>query len=142
MTNTLKAPDWMDRCDDCGWPLLEDRSAGCHEFDCSFRPQHGSEEYKRWKAGQSLTFEERKQSRNYIRRLETRISNLESSDQTRQQDSKTTIERITDSQREETEERRNELDRVSDDSRLCAKCGRPTGGVLCICTLDSALRRQ
>ena len=78
MIDILKEPDWMARCDDCGWPYAEDRSKGCAEFDCSFRPQHGGEEYKRWKAGQSLTFTERKLSRAYIRQLETRIRNLES----------------------------------------------------------------
>lgn len=73
MSNELKAPEWMDRCDDCGWPYAEDRSKGCAAFDCSFRPQHGSADYKRWKAGQSLTFTERKLTRDYIRRLETRV---------------------------------------------------------------------
>lgn len=65
MTDELKAPNWLNRCDTCGWPLEEDRSAGCHEFDCSQRP------LPKW--GQSLTAAERQLTRDYIRRLETRL---------------------------------------------------------------------
>ena len=57
---------WLARCDVCGWPLADDRSNGCAEFDCSMRPQP---------AGYGLNHAERLAARAEIRRLETALRN-------------------------------------------------------------------
>lgn len=55
---------WLARCDVCGWPIAEDRSQGCGEFDCSMRPQPN---------GYGLNHSERLAARAEIRRLETAL---------------------------------------------------------------------
>ena len=65
MSEELKEPEWLGRCDTCGWPIHQNRASGCHEFDCSERPQP--------KQGQALTHLDRLYTRNYIRQLETKL---------------------------------------------------------------------
>lgn len=38
------------RCPICSWPYAKSRDEGCVPGDCSYRPEHGSEEWRRVKA--------------------------------------------------------------------------------------------